>query len=149
MTRAALRWIADALLFVGWACSRILTFRVRPVLDRLHWISLMTPLFFLIGGVMCGLRFGHDGWTFLRYAASFAMWTSLVCVVGDRCRRFILAYCLLSAAFDLMGMLLIGDAPDGSPIRVSLSAYELLATVVLIVGAARLPKAHPPSQASA
>lgn len=137
------RSVGNGVIYLVWCAGRLLTFRPSSVLARLNWASYWMPALFVIGATMCGLRWGHDPLTFLRYAGSFLVWTALLSAVGDRCKKFVLGYCLLSATFDVLGMILIGDAPDGSPIRVSLSAYELAATIGLIVAATRWPRSKP------
>lgn len=132
--------IGDAIVLMGWAIGRVLTFRPRQALDVLVFESYLMPVIFVIGGMMTGLRWMEDGHSFLRLFVSFISYTALVAFIGPRCRKFVLAYCLMSAALDALGLLVAFDAPDGSPVRVSLSAYELIATVTLIVAAARLPR---------
>lgn len=131
---------ANGALFFGWGALRVLSLRPRPLLERLQWDRDAVWLIYVIGAVVCGMRWGYDGWTFWKSSASFLGLMLVVSLIGDRCRRFALGYCVLSATLDLASLAFARSASDEDLIRVVLSAYELVGLIVLIVSAARLPR---------
>ena len=145
------RRMAQTLLLLGWALWRFLSLRPKEALQQLRLDGWLFPALVAFGAIACGLRWGVDLSHAARNGGSFLLYMCALCFVGPRCRKFVMGYCLMSGAFDLVGLALLGPVIPGvivdpagpSNLRLILSGAELAVTLGLIVASFRLPRDQP------